>query len=235
MDQWLEMFAFLVHDLETPLASMKYVLRLLEREELDLSNPRHRQMVSSSRIAVERAESILYDTMAVAKAGRLGLPARLENLTLEPIIRDVAAMATAVAAENGIGLVVAEPIVTLAVTIDARLLKRSLDNLIFNAIRHTPEGGTVTVSTETDAESIHIHVKDSGPGFGEIEPNELFERYGQIMKRSQGTHRGVGLGLYFCRLAAIAMNGSVSAANHPKGGAVFTFSLPRSLEERHER
>lgn len=231
MDQWLEMFALFAHDLESPLATMKYVLRLIEDGKLDLSNPRHCQIVSSSRIAVERAESILYDSMAVAKAGDLGFPVNLEKMTLGPIIREVAGMASVSAAENQVKVVVTEPVAGQSAEIDTHLLKRALDNLLFNAIRHTPSGGTVTVSTQTDARHICIQIRDSGNGLGDIDPEELFEKYGQIKLRSQGKHRGVGLGLYFCRLAAVAMGGTVTAANHPDGGAVFTLCLRRSGEK----
>lgn len=231
MDQWLEMFALFAHDLESPLASMKYVLRLIEDGKLDLFNPRHRQIVSSSKIAVERAESILYDSMAVAKAGELGFPVNFERQCLGPIIREVAGMASVSAAENKIRVTVAEPISEQMAEVDTHLLKRALDNLLFNAIRHTPGGGEVTVSTASDARQICIQIRDSGNGLGDIDSEELFEKYGQIKLRSQGKHRGVGLGLYFCRLAAIAMGGTVSAANHPDGGAIFTLCLRISGEK----
>jgi two-component system, sensor histidine kinase and response regulator len=227
MDQWLEMFAFLVHDLESPLASMKYLLRLLDKGQLDLSNPLHSQIVASSRIAVERAESILYDSMAVAKSRQLGLQVNLEHLPLAPIIRDAVSMVYSTADENQVKLEIIEPIAPFPMKIDSNLLKRSLDNLIFNAIRHTPQGGNVVIYTDFNSGNVNIHIKDSGNGLGDIDPEELFARYGQINLRSQGKHRGVGLGLYFCKLATDAMHGTVSAGNHPEGGAVFTICLQR--------
>jgi two-component system, OmpR family, sensor histidine kinase BaeS len=231
MDQWLEMFALFAHDLESPLASMKYVLRLLEDGKLDLNNPRHRQIVSSTGVAVQRAESVLYDAMAVAKSGQLGFPVNLESQPLEPILREVAGMASISAAENRVKVTVIEPIAPGKVSVDLHLLKRALDNLLFNAIRHTPAGGTVSLATKVDALSICVQIRDTGAGLGDIDTEELFEKYGQIKLRAQRKHRGVGLGLYFCRLAAEAMGGSVSAANHPEGGAVFNFCLRRSGEE----
>jgi K+-sensing histidine kinase KdpD len=74
-------------------------------------------------------------------------------------------------------------------------------------------------------------VKDSGPGLGEIDPETLFEKYGQAEIRARGKHRGVGLGLYFCRLAAAGMGGTVLADDHPKGGAVFSIKLQKSEGE----
>ncbi len=228
MDQWLEMFALFAHDLESPLASMKYVLKLLENGKLDLSLPRHRQLVESSRVAVERAESILYDSIAVARSGKLGLQAQLADLHLKPILVEAATLATGAAAPNQIAVVAVEPVPAVRIQADAHLLRRLLDNLLFNAIRHTPADGTIRLYAEEKGARIQINIKDSGNGLGDVDPNLLFEKYGQIKMRAEGTHRGVGLGLYFCRLAATAMGGSVSAANHPDGGAIFSLLLNKS-------
>jgi signal transduction histidine kinase len=116
----------------------------------------------------------------------------------------------------------------VAVKADPKLLKRVLDNLLYNALRHTPNGGQISVYTEPGNKCLFIHVKDSGSGLGEIDPETLFEKYGQAEMRAHGKHRGVGLGLYFCRLAAAGMGGTVLADDHPKGGAVFSIKLQKS-------
>jgi len=60
-NKWLDLFSLFVHDLESPLASMKYMLKLLEERRLDLDNPLHVKILESSQIAMIRAESIIYD------------------------------------------------------------------------------------------------------------------------------------------------------------------------------
>jgi signal transduction histidine kinase len=228
MDRWLEMFALFVHDLEAPLASMKYVLKLLEEGRLDPNNPRHRQLVSSSHIAVSRAEAILYDSIAVAKSGKLGMTAKLQDVNLPALLKDVSSLAIGAAAEHGIAIQLLDTPERLSVVADPLLLSRALDNLIFNAIRHTPEKGVITIRVSELIGTASVQIKDTGAGLGDFDPEELFSKYGQIHLRVQGKHRGVGLGLYFCRLAAEAMKGSVSAGNHPDGGAVFTLHLQKT-------
>lgn len=229
-DNWLEFVSVLLHDLESPLASMKYLLKLLDEGKLDLQKPLHRRIVSSSRVAVERAESIIYDIMAVAKSGDLGIPCKPLEIDLNEIVRDTMILAGNSAQEHQIQIRLAGQPGTLPALADVGLLKRVMDNLLFNAIRHTPDGGDITVSIDEQEDSVLIHIKDSGPGLGDIDPEGLFEKYGQLKMRTEGRHRGVGLGLYFCRLAAIGMGGTILADDHPDGGAVFSIRLCKAKE-----
>lgn len=227
-DRWLEIFSIFVHDLESPLATVKYVLNQLEAGKLDVSESRHRALVESSRIAVERAETILYDIMMVAKAGKVGIPVRLNSLDPQEIVRQAIELARGSATEHDIKLTQVNGDVSVQVEADPHLLTRVLDNLIYNGIRHTPEGGTIQISTEVQEKSVFVHIKDSGDGLGDIDPAILFEKYGQLQLRADGHHRGVGLGLYFCKLAATGMGGTIIADDHPDGGAVFSIQLQKS-------
>ncbi len=227
---WLELFSLFVHDLESPLASMKYLLRLLDTDKLDLKRKGHAELVASSRIAVDRAESILYDILAVAKAGRAGLPVELESLQPEPIIEETVSLIRGVAESNEVNVTIDRVDTCPTVQADPKLLRRMIDNLLFNALRHTPSGGTIKLYTEDGKNKFSIHIKDDGPGLGDISPEELFDKFGQANLRRDGKHRGVGLGLYFCKLAATAMEATIMADDHPEGGAVFSIILTKVLE-----
>jgi K+-sensing histidine kinase KdpD len=224
----LELLALFVHDLESPLASMKYILKLLDEQKLDLHKPRHQQLVSSSRVAVQRAEAVVYDLLAVAKAGDKGLLAENVPVEIGSIVKEAALLASASAAENQIQLAILPGRPNLQVLADPRLLTRVLDNLLFNAVRHTPSGKTITLSQAESESVVAITVLDGGSGFGDINPSILFEKYGQVKLRAAGKHRGVGLGLYFCALAVSAMEGTITAANHSSGGAAFTVNLRKA-------
>jgi K+-sensing histidine kinase KdpD len=70
-----------------------------------------------------------------------------------------------------------------------------------------------------------VSIKDEGAGFGDIDPDILFDKYKQVDLKKDNKYRGVGLGLYFCRLAITAMGGSTWAEKRPGDGACFKFSL----------
>ena len=227
-DKWLEIFSLFVHDLESPLASMKYILKLINDGKYDNEKQMHRQLASSAQIAMHRAETIIYDILAVARSGKMGLPVNITKLKPGPVIENVINLAQGAAAENGIEIRVRDIHNEEMVLADPDLLQRTLDNFIYNALRHTPSNGEVIVFTSMEKKSITIHVKDSGSGLGDIEPNVLFEKFGQVDLRAKGKHRGVGLGLYFCKLAATGMGGTVLADDHPDGGAVFSIKLQKA-------
>jgi signal transduction histidine kinase len=229
-DTWLEVFSIFVHDIESPLASIKYLLKIMEDGRLDLRKPLHQRMVRSSRIALERAESIIYDIMAVARAGSAGLP--VSNVVLDPIplIKEAVEMVAASAEDRDIEIKLALPDQPVKVHADPKLLPRVLDNLLYNSLRHTPSGRAVTVCLEENDDRLFVHIKDDGSGLGDIDPARLFEKYGQLQMRSEGKHRGVGLGLYFCKLAMTGMGGTVIAADHDDGGAVFSVRLKKAEE-----
>ena len=227
-DRWLDIFSLFIHDLESPLASTKYLLNLLESGRFEPDKANHRRLVKSSRIALTRAESILYDIMAVARAGKIGLPVEMTSLVPTAVIEEAMELVSGSCEECGVTLSFTNNSGDIPVRTDPKLLKRVLDNLLYNALRHTPNGGQISVYTEPGVKCLFIHVKDTGPGLGDIDPETLFEKYGQVIQRSQGKHRGVGLGLYFCRLAATGMGGTVLADDHPKGGAVFTIKLMKA-------
>jgi len=227
-DRWLEMFALFVHDIESPLASVKYLLKLLEDGKYDPNRQIHQRLVSSSKVALTRAETIIYDIMAVAKAGGRGLPVSVSELDPYPLIQESILLIHGAAAERNIQVNLAKVTHRWQVHADPSLLKRTLDNLLYNAFRHTPDGGAIDVYIFEETESLFINVKDSGPGLGNVDSEKLFEKYGQLELRSDGKHRGVGLGLYFCKLAATGMGGTVIADDHPEGGAVFTLRLKKA-------
>ena len=229
-DKWLEFISVLLHDMESPLASMKYLLKLLDEKKLNLEKPLHRQIVASSHIAMERTESIIYDIMAVARAGKMGIPCNPTPINVLPVVQEAIILAGGSAQEHQIKMELTDATSEQIVMADTGLLKRVLDNLMFNAVRHTPENGKIDISIEEQADSVFIHIKDSGSGLGDVDPEVLFEKYGQLKLRTEGRHRGVGLGLYFCKLAALGMGGTILADDHPDGGAVFSIKLRKVRE-----
>ncbi|MBU0983630.1 MAG: hypothetical protein KKA42_07155, partial [candidate division Zixibacteria bacterium] len=126
-DRWVEIFSIFIHDLESPFASMKYLLRLIESGKLDLAREPHKRLVSSSRVAVERAESILYDIMAVAKAGKVGIPVELMSLVPVALINEAIELASNSAQERGIEITFTNNAGNIPVQADPRLMKRTLD------------------------------------------------------------------------------------------------------------
>ena len=110
-------------------------------------------------------------------------------------------------------------------------LARALRNVVANALTHSPVGGIVTVTAERVGGVVRIHIADQGPGIAPDDVAHVFERFyradaSRATDPMTGRPTGLGLGLTIARQLAEAHGGTLTAANHPEGGAVFIFSLP---------
>lgn len=112
---------------------------------------------------------------------------------------------------------------------DENLLWSVLDNLIYNALRYTPAGGTICVRASREEERIALAVSDTGCGISPEHIPHIFER--GYMAGDQG---GTGMGLYIVKTAMEGMGGGVTAGSLPKGGAVFTLYFPAKAEKALE-
>ncbi|HYW08161.1 MAG TPA: ATP-binding protein, partial [Longimicrobium sp.] len=98
-----------------------------------------------------------------------------------------------------------------------------LDNLLANALKFTPAGGSVTVSAAPRGGEVLVSVEDSGPGLPEQDLERVFDRFWQA---ERSDHRGLGLGLAIVRGLVEAHDGRVWVENRPEGGASFRFTIP---------
>ncbi|MBD3174483.1 MAG: HAMP domain-containing protein [Armatimonadia bacterium] len=118
-------------------------------------------------------------------------------------------------------LVVRAPAEPITVCADADLILEAIHNMLDNAIRHSPDGGTVTVSVEREECGARVAIADSGPGFGGGETDLLWKRF-----YSGQRHGAAGLGLAITQEIVRAHGGRVWAESNPEGGALFGFHLP---------
>ncbi len=116
------------------------------------------------------------------------------------------------------------------VTADARKLKQMLLNLVSNAIKFTPEGGTVTVAAKRTAASMVITVADTGIGITEEDQKLIFQEFHQVDNGAARRYDGTGLGLALTRRFAMMHGGTVRVSSRAGEGSVFTLTLPLQRE-----
>jgi two-component system sensor histidine kinase BaeS len=208
--------ADVTHELRTPLT----VLRAGVEAQLDGIHPRDDEHLTNLLDQTRTLDRLVDDlrTLALGDAGRLTL--HREAISLEVLVADaVAAMAPAAARRDVTLTAVAGGPHDLEVDADPVRLGQVLANLLTNAVRHTPAGGSVTVTSEVDEAAATVTVTDTGPGIAG-DPEQVFERF-------RSATGGSGLGLTIARQLVEAHGGTVTAANLPGAGARFTVSLPR--------
>jgi len=217
------MLADLAHEMRTPLATLDAHLEALEDGVRDLDEATFAILRSSTQRLGRLAQDI--NAVSQAEEGKL----EINRVATDP--RDLIKAAARVAHDRyrakGVGLV-EDVSATATVSVDLERMGQVLGNLLDNALRHTPQGGTVTLSCRSiDHKWVEIIVQDSGEG---IEPEHLrhvfdrFYRADSARNRQQG---GGGIGLTITRALVEAHGGGISANSPGRGrGATFTVRLP---------
>jgi signal transduction histidine kinase len=219
-----QLMGMVAHDLRNPLVSAKMTLDgVMSRGEVKEPSG---DLLESVRIGVGRVLTLLEDLLTIDKleAGKLQLS--METVEIKPLIADVFETMSGYAKARRVELKDAtDPIV---IEVDRLRFMQVLDNLISNAIKFSPEGGTVTVSDVLTPSTIKFKIADQGAGISDADRARLFEKFYQT---SEGAKRsGHGLGLAISKLIVGAHGGSIGVDNRQPSGSEFWFELPMSVD-----
>jgi signal transduction histidine kinase len=221
-----EMLANLSHDLRTPITTLLAHLESLQMDEQPLSEPERREYVAVAMRQGKRVAQLVEQLLEAAKLEARQIVANPEPFPIGELLQDVAQKFALVARERGVAVEVDAAAVTTMVTGDFALLERVLDNLIDNALRHTPTGGCVTVQSEPRGERVRISVTDTGPGLTREEAERVFERFYRGDPGRSSSSGQSGLGLAIAR-SILELHGSdIAVDSQPGHGASFYFELP---------
>jgi signal transduction histidine kinase len=219
-----QLVAWISHDLRTPLAGLRAMAEALE-DGLAADPPRyHKQM----RAEAERLATMVDDLFELSRIHSGTLHLSHDEIALDDLVSDVLASAEALAQERGVRLA-GNAAGQLAVRADPRELSRALTNLLTNAIRYTPEGGSVYVEARPEREDALLTVADGCGGIPEADLPYVFDlAWRGTDARSPAPDSGAGLGLAIVRGVVEAHRGSVRVANTPDG-CRFEMRLPACL------
>jgi two-component system, sensor histidine kinase and response regulator len=214
--------AFVVHDLKNPVASMDLHAQVLlaDRELPQRARDAALQIRNDARGLLRLILNLL--DISKSEEGKLELKPMTVDLVL--LAREIVEAAEVKARAAGVTL--EHAIDARTVRADADLLRRVLENLVDNALRHTPRGGTVRLTSHATEAHTELRIADTGPGIAPEMRERIFDPFVQLDGDHRGTARaGRGLGLTFCRLAVEAHGGRISVED-AQPGSVFIVSLP---------
>ena len=214
--------ADIAHELRTPLAVQRAHLEALEDGIYDLTPENLRPIEEQTRLLSRLVDDLR--TLALADSGQLELVRT--STDLPALVKRITTALEPRAADRQIHIQRSLNESCPALNLDAQRIEQILNNLLDNALRHTPAEGSISVGLKVDNRQCILTVKDSGPGIPEESLPMLFERFYRADKSRSRAEGGTGLGLSIARKIAQAHGGDLTAANHPEGGAVFTLSLP---------
>lgn len=221
-----DLVAVVSHDLKNPLGVIHLQVGLILRAmPLDREGPWRRLHTSIERIqhATDRMNTLIRDLLDLAKieAGRFAIEPGPEEL--ESLIEECMELVHPLAGQKRISISqkVSQP--EVRVQADRERIFQVFSNLMGNAIKFTPEGGSIQLTAEREGRAVRFSVKDTGPGIPEEQLPHLFNRYWQAKKRAQ---EGAGLGLYIAKGIIEAHGGQLWVESQVGSGSTFFFTLP---------
>jgi signal transduction histidine kinase len=223
-----ELVASVSHELRTPVATLRGYLESALANWDDDAPAALRHDLEVMEGEADRLQALLDDLFALSRAevGRLAFD--LQPTDVGAVIqRRVEAMAP-LAWQSGRVEVVAEtpPDLPFAL-VDGGRLEQILNNLLRNAVRHTPPGGIVAVVAAAEEDAVRVEVRDTGEGIPPEELPHIWERFYRGERASTGDRRGAGLGLALVKELTEAMGGSVEVESVVGRGSCFAVRLPK--------
>jgi signal transduction histidine kinase len=215
----------IVHDLRTPLFALRGYLEGFEQGLAETPEKRARY-IAVAREKAGALERLIADLFDYTRLEYLDQAPNREPLDLAALLRRLVDGLQPQAEAKGVQLTFVTPEGSCRVDGDSHLLTRAVENLLDNALRHTPSGGVVRVACQSSPAGARFSVSDSGPG---IPPADLPHLFTPLFRGETSRNRrtgGAGLGLTIARRILQAHHGDLSAANGAEGGAVFTGTLP---------
>jgi PAS domain S-box-containing protein len=220
------------HELRTPLNAVIGFSELLEQQIFGGLNDKQRSYVGNVLVSGRHLLQLVNDILDISKveAGRMDL--QYERTPIGSIIDVVRSVIHAVAAKKGIDLEVEVPPSLPEIDIDPGRIKQVLYNLISNAIKFTPRGGTVRLAARTDDQNLIVTVSDTGVGIARDDLPRLFREFEQLRQPGGVRPEGTGLGLALSRRLVELHGGRVEVESVLGSGSVFSVLLPlRSPDE----
>ncbi len=220
-----DLIAWVGHDLQTPLASIRAILEALADGVVDDPETVQRYLATAQR-DVRSLSMLIDDLFQMAQLDAGGLPLDRASSSLADLISDTLESFSELAARRGVTLEGGLESSVDPVFMDTQRIGRVLNNLISNAVRHTPSGGRVEVRARRLSAGVQVTISDTGEGIYPEDLPHVFERFYRGEKSRSRLTGGAGLGLAIARGIVQAHGGQIHAESQPEQGTRFIFTLP---------
>jgi signal transduction histidine kinase len=219
-----ELQRIVAHDLRDPLNAISLSTGLIARLVESDARPILERAISNQREAISAMKGLITDLLCAAKleSGRLAI--EVELISCEELLRGMVDLYAMSAASHGVELRHEVPEDVPPACADPARLRQVFGNLLGNALRHTPAGGSVQLGVQVTGELLEFTVSDTGPGIAEEDRARIFERHWQ---KSGGS---AGLGLWIARELVGLHDGEIWVSSVVDEGSTFHFTVPLQNE-----
>jgi signal transduction histidine kinase len=221
-----ELIAWIGHDLQTPLASVSAIIEALADDVVEDPETEKRYFITAKK-NIASLSHLIDDMFQMAQIDAGGLALNYESVVISDLISDCLESFTELAKRNEITLHGSVSPELGMVQMDVQRINRVLNNLIDNALRHTPSGGVVEVRSNPSDQDVIVEVIDDGEGIAPEDLPQIFDLFyrGELSRRN--SLAGAGLGLAISKGIIEAHGGKIEVDSHP-GQTIFSFTIPVS-------
>jgi two-component system sensor histidine kinase KdpD len=214
------------HDLKTPLASIAGALSIYHKQGKRLTEEKRETLIETALGETERLDNFITNILDMTRLESGKVAFRQDWYDAQNFIHDVMKRLEHRLRQHQV-IIYPHPTKEIEVYMDLMMMEQVLQNILDNACKYTPPGTLIEIRCNgEDGKEFFCRVHDHGAGLPADRLDHIFDKYARLqMKDSQVA--GTGLGLAICKAIMEAHGGSVTAANHPEGGAVFTLRLPK--------
>lgn len=220
------------HQLRTPASGVKAFLSLLLDGYGGKLSRKQQEFAKKAYDSNDRQLEIIENLLSLASIESGKLKISKEPIDLHAIIRRNIASHRHIARINNQKIVFRKETDAFTLRADPSSLEMALDNLISNALKYTPSGGTVTIETQTTSTSVYVAIVDNGIGIAKKDVPELFHKFSRLNDPASKTVGGSGLGLYLAASIVRLHGGSIRVKSVHGEGSTFTIRLPLSVKKR---
>lgn len=221
-----ELVANVSHDLRNPLSSIQGYLETIQLKEGDLSREELRSYIGTVLSNTQKLNRMINDLFELSKLDAENVTPTLEHISIAELVQDLVQQFKPIAEQKNVTIKTVYPDNPhTKIYADIGLLDRALSNLIDNAIRHTPYGGTVTIRTTQNGKDVDLEISDSGKGIPESDIPHVFDRFYQVDK-SRSNSSGAGLGLSITQKILELHGAKISVQSLLNKGTTFKISIP---------
>jgi len=223
-----ELVANVSHDLRTPLATLTAYIETMQLKDFSWSLDERQKYLKVAGKHCKRLNSLVDDLFELASLDAKETKLNLESFSIAELIQDVVQNYELSAKEKNITMTSNIGQDLSFVIGDIRLVERVLENLIINALRYTPEGGTVSLILNPSDEYMSVQVLDTGVGIPEEALPQIFDRFYKIESNgnTSASLSGFGLGLAIAKRIMDLHGGGIEVDSELHAGTCFTFSFP---------
>jgi signal transduction histidine kinase len=221
-----ELISNVSHDLRTPLASMHgYVETLLLKND-SLSDAERLRYLEITRKHSLHLRRLIGDLFELSKLDAASIKPSLETFSLAELLQDVTQEFELEAQRKGISLTAEAPSEATLVHADIGLIQRVLENLLRNALKYTPAGGSITISLDPRPDRVAVAVVDTGCGIAEADLEHIFDRFYRSEQADEGRSSSAGLGLAIVKKILDLHGSRITVRSDPNRGTRFEFDIP---------